>query len=234
MLLLRRNPQSNRWLPQRQFSGLGRVRGGVQGSGGGRRSDRGEEADQSFLGRAEGEGLLDGARSRRPRSASQRLRSPRLLRRRRPPFGLRILLSRLRLLQSPRCEFPADSLEAALRHCGGHRPGAALPAQAAPEKDHPQGHQGLKHTPHRKLRTTDLRFRPCEVASIRVDSPRRRTDRRNLRVLGAGVLHARDRGREDGRLRIWCLPAGDRNREEACGWLSQELALLDKRSIVPK
>ncbi|URE01848.1 Protein kinase domain containing protein [Musa troglodytarum] len=161
MLLLRRNPQSNRWLPQRQFSGLGRVRGGVQGSGGGRRSDRGEEADQSFLGRAEGEGLLDGARSRRPRSASQRLRSPRLLRRRRPPF--------------------------------------------------------------------DLRFRPCEVASIRVDSPRRRTDRRNLRVLGAGVLHARDRGREDGRLRIWCLPAGDRNREEACGWLSQELALLDKR-----
>ncbi|RWW27808.1 hypothetical protein BHE74_00021783, partial [Ensete ventricosum] len=50
----------------------------------------------------------------------------------------------------------------------------------------------------------------------------------STQVLGAGVLHAWHRGREDGRLRLRRLPAGDHIREKASGWLPQELAQLEQ------
>ncbi|RRT65389.1 hypothetical protein B296_00032681 [Ensete ventricosum] len=104
-----------------------------------------------------------------------------------------------------RCEFTTNGLEAAARHRGGHRPWASLPAQGVPAKDHPQRHQGLQRPPHCKfptsgtthcrllllrahlmptqhLHVSDLRLRPCEMASFGVDSPRHLADRRHIWV----------------------------------------------------
>uniref|UniRef100_A0A453SRR8 Protein kinase domain-containing protein n=2 Tax=Aegilops tauschii subsp. strangulata TaxID=200361 RepID=A0A453SRR8_AEGTS len=75
---------------------------------------------------------------------------------------------------------------------------------------------------HAEKRTTDLRLRAGQVAADRVDAPGDRADRGHLRVPGARVLHARHRGREDGRVRLRRLPAGAHGRPEAGGRHPQE------------
>ncbi|RWW33058.1 hypothetical protein GW17_00002255 [Ensete ventricosum] len=100
---------------------------------------------------------------------------------------------------------------------------------------------------------SDLRLWPRQMASVGVDSPCRGANRRHIRVrisifffgfnqgpaacngaywhqqvLGAGVLHARNRGREDRRLRVRRVPVRDGIREEASGRFPQELAQLGK------
>ncbi|RRT62737.1 hypothetical protein B296_00022825 [Ensete ventricosum] len=99
---------------------------------------------------------------------------------------------------------------------------------------------------------SDLRLWPRQMASVGVDSPCRGANRRHIRVpisifffgfnqgpaacngaywhqqvLGAGVLHARNRGREDRRLRVRRVPVRDGIREEASGRFPQELAQLE-------
>ncbi|RZS10903.1 hypothetical protein BHM03_00042180 [Ensete ventricosum] len=50
----------------------------------------------------------------------------------------------------------------------------------------------------------------------------------NRQMPGAGIFHARHRGREDRCVCVWCLPVRDHIREETSGWISQELAQLGK------
>ncbi|URE46358.1 Protein kinase domain containing protein, partial [Musa troglodytarum] len=65
--------------------------------------------------------------------------------------------SKLNELQ--RRELAPHGLEAAAQHRPRHRQGASLPPQGVPEKDHPQRHQGLQHTPHIQSRTSGTAHR---------------------------------------------------------------------------
>ncbi|RWW88888.1 hypothetical protein BHE74_00002222, partial [Ensete ventricosum] len=161
-----------------------------------------------------------------------------------------------------RRELAPHGLEAAAQHRPRHRQGASLPPQGVPEKDHPQRHQGLQHTPHIQSRTSGTAHRTLSLLNpmTSCDHATRSVSESNLRsqtlaspngfrrsgltvpwrqskahsaywhqqVLGAGVLHARNRGREDRRLRVRRVPVRDGIREEASGRFPQELAQLGK------
>jgi hypothetical protein len=53
-------------------------------------------------------------------------------------------------------------------------------------------------------------------------------------VFGAGVLHARHRGREDGRVRVRRLPPGAHDRPEAGGRRPPEPPQLGKQNVATR